>query len=60
MEHPEFVLAYVRDEWMTWEEATVLAHQRDEEAKEQFLADIFPEDYPPEYDDLYDRNCYGL
>jgi hypothetical protein len=60
MEHEEFVKAYVNDEWLSWEDATALAIQRDEDAKEQFLADIFPEDYRPEYDDLYDRNCYGL
>ena len=45
MEHKEFVLAYVNDEWLTWEEANTLAIQRDEEAKEQFLASVLPEDH---------------
>jgi len=56
-----YVLAYVPEtEWLDRAEAEDLALRRDEWAKEQFLADIFPEDYRPELDDLYDPRCYGL
>ena len=60
MEHKEFVLAYVNDEWLTWQEATILALRRDEEAKERFLGDVFPVDYGNDNDDLYAPACYGL